>query len=104
MNLIPSTVTGGWTESQYPCFLDPAVDWNGWACPYFTREVAEQVLNDTITPPGEYAFSETGDFFLIVDVFDKEDEIYHGVATEHGTLYAIGAWAWCWELVEEVKS
>ena len=98
MNLTPSHVTGDWTNNQYPCFLDPATHWNGWACPYFTKEVAEQVLSDTNS---KWQYDAHLDGFLVDDVETRDVDTYAGVPTEHGTLYPVGSMWWCWQ---EVKS
>ncbi len=98
-NLIPALVTGSWTDKVYPCYLDPNTHWNGFACPYFTQAVAEEVLSSA-TEQVPYSWEFDDDTFTVNHPDADEAEVYGGTPTEHGTLYAIGAWSWCWERVE----
>lgn len=80
--------------------------WNGWECPYFTREVAEQVLTEL---EREWVFNTETDSFeaLPVGLIDDETDAYQyqGItAVIDGTetrLYPIGAYSWCWYSVSE---
>jgi len=99
-NLIPSRVTMDAMEASYPCFLDRAEKWNGWACPFFTKEQAEKLLAVFAADepgftwayyPGREAFGiETADY-------PGEEDVCH--VTKHptlGDLYPVGSWNWCW--------
>lgn len=94
-SLIPAHVTGSWTDKVYPCYLDPNTHWNGFACPYFTQAVAEEVLKDVV--PNHYVWKQTEDGYEVHDAEGGTPEFFGAFHTNHGTLYAIGAWGWCWE-------
>lgn len=57
--------------------------WNGWACPYFTKEVAEEVI----------AYLKSCD-----DLELHEDELALGEPTEtpYGERYGLGFSSWAW--------
>ena len=46
MKLIASYVTIGGCGPAYPCYVEAGHDWNGWACPWFTEETADQICRD----------------------------------------------------------
>lgn len=80
--------------------------WNGWECPMFTREVAEDVCEEFCD--GEYfgwRYDEAKDTFYIKDLSEDEyeEEKYEGfdIQTENGTIhvYDIGSYAWIWSEV-----
>lgn len=72
--------------------------WNGWAMPYFSREVAEQVLAEF----GEgYAPSWDGDTLTMWNQVESDDdqerEYVERFTDANGVeYYAIGAGSWIW--------
>ena len=85
--------------------------WNGWACPYFTKEQGLKLIdaqNELVNycvksgvPFFTLKFDEEKDAFIIgyFDSIDDEDaqfEDYEAVVREGVKLYAIGAYSWCW--------
>lgn len=90
--------------------------WNGWACPFFTKEVC-QAICDYIMSDGTYEqkafYDEKKDTFFVCTPDNVEDDSPDGVQeqadgadreTEDGTLhlYAFGAYNWIWDDLDEV--
>lgn len=92
-------------EKTYEGYTDGTL-WNGWECPWFTKEVAEEMIRDFIKEGGKAEYnSETDSYVFQAEEWDQAD-IFDGadVETEDGIqhLYPIGAWCWIWdEVVEE---
>lgn len=86
---------------------DEEYSWNGWACPWFTKEESLKIaewLNsyivDTLT------FDETKDAFKYVPQDDSGDIDYYigaDISTEDGVkhLYPIGNKSWTWDNVSD---
>lgn len=80
--------------------------WNGWECPYFTREVGEAIA---LEMQGEEAITydaERDAFVLTYEPWGNGEpcppEIFRAkrLPGVDVPVYAIGAWGWCWEIVE----
>ena len=80
--------------------------WNGWACPYFTRAVGEQIVahwNGTDEPTLHAHYDAATDTFVFADDASApgEPETFPGEAHlvdgHPVTLYAIGNGAWIWD-------
>lgn len=91
-------------EDIYEGYTDGTL-WNGWECPWFTKEVADKMVRDFIRDGGEAKYDPKTDSYTFLgenwgskDVFDGDD-----VETEDGIqhLYPIGAWCWIWDEVEK---
>lgn len=82
------------------CVMDPAVQWNGWACPFFTKEQGMDLVHQTNRAElaGYHAwYEEDGDYFVFTSDDDTEPERFGPVVTGEGKgLYPIGAWCWTW--------
>ena len=84
--------------------------WNGWACPVFTRQVAEQVLAASETNGYRWQYNPASNAFEVRHEDDPEDyepQIFNGVTVtfEDGhsiDVYAIGAYSWTWTEAEQV--
>ena len=78
-------------------------NWNGWSCPYFTFEQAQNVLKiynevQTITAnnlPGRY--DAQADVFVFSTEPEGETEIYSAIVENNEKYYGIGAFNWIWE-------
>lgn len=78
--------------------------WNGWACPYFTRETAEAVLKASEKNGFTWQYDNESRSFLVQhsnDPQDYEPERFSAMSilvngAEH-VVYAIGAYSWVWE-------
>jgi hypothetical protein len=78
--------------------------WNGWACPYFLRPVAEAVLGAAEANGYFWTYDVTRDVFSVrnqEDPAEYESEEYVGtdIVADGETchVYGIGAYSWIWE-------
>lgn len=79
-------------------------DWNGFATPRFTKDVAMKVAEWTQTFDADFAEIVTWDdgqqALVGRDWHVTEDGyppyVYDAIPSPHGPLYAIGAWSWTW--------
>lgn len=89
----------GFTKSEY---------WNGWDCPYFTRDQAQKILtvHNTLISPVERKLlahydAATDAFVFPLENGDDELEAF-AAFTEGGlTYYPVGAFCWIWEEVNK---
>lgn len=85
-------------DQAFRGFHNPAVNWNGFACPYFKRAEAEKVaawLNTQSLSSGVSAVW-VGDVLEITDRnYGEEVEAF---GPDSSGLYSIGAFAWCWSV------
>lgn len=79
---------------KFPGYTDGA-HWNGWAMPYFTREVAEQVLAYFGSPNPEGTDNDDYEGY----VFKEEESsiIIDPETRKPIQVWAIGSGGWCWE-------
>lgn len=88
--------------SSFPAYELSIVGWNGWACPGFTLEIAQQVIGE-FCAMCKASYDPTLKVFTIVY---PDGMIEEYAAQTHVTddgvkeLYPLGAWAWTWEVVE----
>ena len=82
--------------------------WNGWACPRFTKEVADKIVELHNHSDGcKATYDEETDTYYFY--FDGDDEPYEHKGFDADTvdgvkhLYDIGAWCWIWDEIEEEK-
>lgn len=87
----------GWTRGE---------TWNGWQCPRFEKDAALAVLaKQAEFGEGRAEYDPATDTMRIwLDGCDGADE-YPGqqLQTPEGprTVYALGAWSWCWDYADE---
>ena len=91
-------------ERNYEGYTDGRL-WNGWECPWFTKEVAEQIMRDLNRDGVETEYDATTDSYIIQEEEWDLPGVFEGydVETEDGIkhLYPIGAWCWIWDEVQE---
>ena len=81
---------------------DEEYSWNGWACPWFTKEEGLKIADNLY---GYLTFDEAKDSFVMVnqDTTDSEYDYYVGddIETVDGIqhLYPIGNKSWIWDIV-----
>ena len=84
-------------EGDYPCIFDPYTKWNGWSCPFFTRDIIEKVADDW-----NMQIVRVGDDEYLHDPQysdDPQDGIFVLQATE--TMYElVGV---CWDCEETAQ-
>ena len=75
--------------------------WNGWLCPYFTRDTVDRIMDALqvayvgtgMRAPEHYWDGDT----LILTEYDADGEGYEDVMAPVGGLYPLGARGWTWE-------
>lgn len=92
-------------EKTYEGYTDGRL-WNGWECPWFTREVAEEIMQDLNKLGVKTEYDMETDSYIVHQIDDVADK-YNGadIKTEDGLmhLYPIGGWCWIWDEVYEEK-
>lgn len=80
----------GYTQGQY---------WNGWACPYFTKEVAETIMNaNNKCADVDFRMSYNADTDTFSRPYDEEEvEEFKGIDIDGLHLYPIGTMCWIWD-------
>lgn len=81
--------------------------WNGWACPVFTRQVAEQILVASEINGYHWQYDSATNAFEVRhedDPNDFEPQTFNGIiiALDDGSsaeTYPIGAYSWTWSEV-----
>lgn len=97
----PQPASVGIDGMTFPAAHLPETRWNGWACPQFTREVAQQVTEWANQNAGDddARFEWIGD--ALFEVFPEGDEadpqVVGTTKLSDGTvLYRVGAHSWTW--------
>lgn len=98
LNLVKSKLyIDSMPDKAYFGFIEQGVDWNGWVCSWFTKEVVEEIL----TYLGyEWYYHSNNDTFEFRWPDDKEVEWLSGQnvlvddTIEH--LYPLGNRSWIW--------
>ena len=82
----------------FPGFIEKDKTWNGWDCPWFTKETAESILD---TFKYDWSYDEKTDSFKYVtpdgdfaETIVKGEDILVDSTLEH--LYPIGNCEWIW--------
>lgn len=95
-NFVSANFTCG--NDIYQGMHDPAVNWNGFACPYFTYEVACQILEDAADFVFHYDKDDDTFYTVCEHTADRFD--YEAVRFGDTRMYPIGAWYWTWQVTE----
>ena len=80
--------------------------WNGWACPYFTKEVAESIMKVNNKIAGEdcpMSYDAKTDTFSRYYDEDSNDE-FQGEDINGMHLYPIGTCCWIWDDLADYQS
>jgi hypothetical protein len=98
IDAIPDTVFEGYSDGD---------TWNGFACPYFEKDVAEHVLRASVRNGYSWTYDADRDAFIVRSIQDPPDyepEEFLGqsimVNGQKITVYGIGAYFWIWGMVE----
>lgn len=85
-------------------------DWNGWACPFFEFETAQQILKLSEANGYSWSYEADNDTFAVRNSEDPADyspEEFAGTKIQvdghEFTVYGIGAYSWIWEVAETIK-
>ena len=97
-------------DEYYEGYHNPNFRWNGWAVPYFTKEVADIIKNNMSSDDLEITYDKEKDQY--VAIFNnniEEKEVYEKeiIDMPEGKIevYPIGAGSWIWDdySLEDVK-
>lgn len=81
----------------FPALTQEGVYWNGFECPYFTKEVADKIMEsvnkygDTIS----MSYDKEEDAYIYFEE-GHENERFPSMEVEGQKYYAIGAFSWTW--------
>jgi hypothetical protein len=91
---LPNRIFEGFTDGD---------TWNGWACPYFTHDIAITILQAARDNGYEWAYEAEIDTFLAKhrdDGNDFEPERFEGIRVtvdeKDLVVYGIGTYTWTW--------
>lgn len=73
--------------------------WNGWECPYFTKEQGEALLRSPGFESGRYDSEQ--DAFVFPCDEEGEPDVWPAVEVDGVKYYGIGAGCWIWSLAGE---
>lgn len=73
--------------------------WNGWACPLFTFDQAERIVEAFRARGWDASYDESTDQFVFSIEHDSLDEkdSYPPVNVNGRKFYPVGAFCWIWE-------
>ena len=74
--------------------------WNGWACPYFTKEVIDQIM--TCSEPMMTYDANTDTYTYVID--EDNTNYFQGMDIDGMHLYPIGNDSWVWDNLAEYQS
>lgn len=87
-------------ERIYEGYTDGRL-WNGWECPWFTKEVVGQIMKDLNNDDVPTEYDVATDSYIVHWEDEDRDDVFEGydVETEDGIkhLYPIGAGGWIWD-------
>jgi len=90
-------------HSPLDCFVT-GQSWNGWECPYFTKEQGDALLKVSSFDNGRYDAEQDAFVFPCGSCGDECDcgpEVYEAIEVEGVKYYGIGAGMWIWSLAGE---
>lgn len=84
--------------------IDLGSKWNGWSCPTFTKEVADDIVVTMSKCSNELGCMEfiddaNGGYYVCYEG-DEEYERFEAVVIDGNMYYPIGAYSWMWVVVE----
>lgn len=71
--------------------------WNGWACPWFTREVADQISREVNDGYSSMVYNKANDCFIYKGYRNEGSDIFKGKDIRGKHLYPIGTAYWMWD-------
>jgi hypothetical protein len=95
----PAKFTLDFLECQHFNGFTRGENWNGFACPYFTYDQAQDVVMAWQWKGCEAFYNSASDEFvfeLTVAGGTKESDVFSGLEVEGKRLYPIGAFCWTW--------
>ena len=89
-------------NTHYWGYHDPDTSWNGFACPYFTKDVAVAILKE-LSREGYYDYTVEGDQ-LHLYLHEEQSEVVVPIEYKGLTLYPLGYKGWTWSAVEPINA
>jgi hypothetical protein len=91
-------------DKVYDAYIEKDVNWNGWVCPWFTKEIVEEIL----TYLGyEWYYHSDEDSFEFKWLDDNAIDVVFGqnktVNKRKQHLYPLGNKSWIWDEFETKK-
>lgn len=85
---------------QYDGYTDGSL-WNGWECPLFTKEVADQIAMEVNDGYSTMTYNKVNDCFIYNGYRNEEPDIFKGKDIHGKHLYPIGTAYWMWDKANE---
>jgi hypothetical protein len=98
VKLIPGRVALDAMDETFACLLEAGENWNGYACPWFTKGEADRIMQALTAAPSRVAtkatYDEKHDTYTVL--LEGDEWMFSG--TEHNgiKIYPIGTRGWCW--------
>lgn len=77
--------------------------WNGWACPWFTKKVADEIMRISKNKGYYVYYDQNSDTYMYYVDDDNNDE-FQGNDIDGLHLYPIGNACWVWDDLAEYQS
>lgn len=85
----------GYTDGQH---------WNGWACPYFPKKVADEIMRVGNKINGEdYQMRYDAETDAYIYGVGEETETFKGFNVNGNQFYPIGTMSWIWDDIVEYQ-
>lgn len=99
------------SKDYYEGYHNPEFRWNGWATPYFTKDVANKILENMSINDCKISYDKDNNQYIVIfNNDDEQKEIYEMeiINTDEGKkeVYAIGSCSWVWDnySLDELKN
>lgn len=96
-------------EREYDAEVMDEHNWNGFACPRFTREVAGRIVDDITAESAKdweegdadlFFLNWEGDVLELTEHLEPGDTYTEEFEPDADGMYHIGSHSWCWVEVE----
>lgn len=85
---------------RYDGYTDGSL-WNGWECPWFTKEAADQIAREVNDGYSSMTYNKVNDCFIYKEYGDEEPNFFKGEDIQGKHLYPVGAYSWIWDKADE---
>lgn len=87
-------------NEYYEGYHNPEYRWNGWAAPYFTKEIADKIMQNMSSNDCRITYDKEKNQYVVI-FNDEQEEIYNMeiINTDEGKkqVYSIGSCSWTWD-------
>jgi hypothetical protein len=87
--------------------------WNGWACPYFTKDSADAIVAAWIAEYGTFTerdaerpsayYDDATRTYCFYDPTSDQRETFTPHTIDGVEVWSIGAWGWTWECEDDAQ-